>query len=116
MIHQLEYYGYHGVFDEERTLGQRYYIDLILELDLTEAAQNDSVDHTINYATVCRQVKQIVQERKVQLIETLGENIATLLLRTYTSLNAVTVKVTKPNPPLDATLKGVTVELYRTRK
>lgn len=33
-LHRMEYYGYHGVFEEERKLGQRYYIDLELELDL----------------------------------------------------------------------------------
>lgn len=39
VLHRMEYYGYHGVFPEERKLGQRFYIDLELELDLREAGE-----------------------------------------------------------------------------
>ncbi|MDQ0495938.1 dihydroneopterin aldolase [Paenibacillus brasilensis] len=116
VLHRMEYYGYHGVFPEERKLGQRFYIDLELELDLREAGEQDTLDKTVNYAEVHYTVKDIVEKESYQLIEALGERIASSLLDTYTSVNALTVKVTKPHPPFDIHFGGVTVELYRARK
>lgn len=116
VLHRMEYYGYHGVFAEERKLGQRYYIDLEIDMDLSEAGRNDDLTKTINYAEIHELVKQIVENKSFQLIEALGEHIASSLLDTYTIINALTVKVTKPHPPFDIHFEGVTVELRRTRK
>lgn len=116
VLHRMEYYGYHGVFAEERKLGQRYYIDLEIDMNLSEAGRNDDLTKTINYAEIHELVKQIVENKSFQLIEALGEHIASSLLDTYTIINALTVKVTKPHPPFDIHFEGVTVELRRTRK
>ncbi|AOZ92788.1 dihydroneopterin aldolase [Paenibacillus crassostreae] len=116
VMHRMEYYGYHGVFAEERKLGQRYYIDLELEMDLREAGEQDDLSKTVNYAEIHELVKDIVENKSFKLIEALGEVIASSLLDTYTSIYALTVKVTKPHPPFDIHFQGVTVELFRTRK
>ncbi|AHV95011.1 dihydroneopterin aldolase [Paenibacillus sabinae] len=115
-LHRMEYYGYHGVFEEERKLGQRYYIDLEFELDLSGAGLSDDLEQTVNYAEAHALVKNIVELESFKLIEALGERIASAVLDTYTIINAVTVKVTKPHPPFDVHFQGVTVELFRTRK
>ncbi|MNI02655.1 Dihydroneopterin aldolase [compost metagenome] len=104
------------MFEEERKLGQRFYIDLELELDLQAAGRSDDLTLTVNYAEVHFLVKKIVETKSFKLIEALAEYIASSLLDTYTVINAVTVKVTKPHPPFDIHFQGVTVELHRTRK
>ncbi|GGH39531.1 dihydroneopterin aldolase [Paenibacillus segetis] len=116
IIRRMEYYGYHGVFEEERKLGQRFYVDLALELDLSEAAKNDDLSKTVNYAEVHELVKGIVEKKSFKLIEALAEHIASSVLDTYTMIDALTVGVTKPHPPFDIHFEGVTVELYRSRK
>ncbi|KHF33777.1 Dihydroneopterin aldolase [Paenibacillus sp. P1XP2] len=68
-LHRMEYYGYHGVFEEERKLGQRFYIDLELELDLREAGRNDDLSKTVNYAEVHELVKKVVETESFRLIE-----------------------------------------------
>ncbi|WP_151737929.1 dihydroneopterin aldolase [Paenibacillus tengchongensis] len=115
-LHRMEYYGYHGVFEEERKLGQRFYVDLELELDLSSAGINDDLEQTVNYAEVHGLVKNIVEKTSFKLIEALAEHIASAVLDTYTIINAATVKLTKPHPPFDVHFQGVTVELRRTRK
>lgn len=114
-IKRMVFYGYHGVFPEENKLGQKYYVDLDLRLDLSRAAKSDDVADTVNYAEIHALVKEIVQGPPVKLIETLTENIASALLGTYTSIINATVSVTKPNPPFDITFDGVTVEFRRQR-
>ena len=116
VLSKMEYYGYHGVFEEERRLGQRFYIDLELQLDLQEAGQHDDLSKTVNYAEVHERVKHIVEKKSFKLIEALAEHIASDLLDTYTVIHVLIVKVTKPHPPFDIHFEGVTVELLRTRK
>ncbi|WP_256762296.1 dihydroneopterin aldolase [Cohnella sp. WQ 127256] len=115
VLKRMVFYGYHGVYPEENKLGQKYFVDLDLSMDLSRAAQTDDVDDTINYAEIHALVKNIVEGPPVKLIETLTANIASNLLGTYTSIINITVSVTKPNPPFDITFDGVTVEMRRQR-
>jgi dihydroneopterin aldolase len=103
------------VYPEENRLGQKFYVDLDLRLDLARAGRTDNVRDTVNYAELHSFVKQIVEGPPVKLIETLAENIASRILGTYTSICEATVGVTKPNPPFDITFDGVTVEIRRRR-
>ncbi|BBI30688.1 dihydroneopterin aldolase [Cohnella abietis] len=115
LLKKMVFYGYHGVFPEENKLGQKYYVDLDLGIDLSRVALTDDVEDTVNYAEVHAIVKGIVEGPPVKLIETLTEKIASTLLGTYTSIIKATVSVTKPNPPFDITFDGVTVEFRRQR-
>lgn len=115
VLRRMEYYGYHGVFEEERKLGQRFYVDLELELDLREAGQADDLSKTVNYAEIHDLLRSIVEGKSFKLIEALAEHIASSVLDTYTMVDALTVGVTKPHPPFDIHFEGVTVEIRRTR-
>ena len=115
LLKRMVFFGYHGVIPEENRLGQKYYVDLDMRLDLDRAAKSDDVQDTVNYADVHALVKEIVEGPHVKLIEALAHNIASAVLGTYTSIIEMTVSVTKPNPPFDITFDGVTVELRRRR-
>lgn len=115
LLKRMVFFGYHGVIPEENRLGQKYYVDLDMRLELGKAASTDDVNDTVNYADVHALVKEIVEGPPVKLIETLAHKIASALLGTYTSIIEATVSVTKPNPPFDITFDGVTVELRRRR-
>lgn len=111
----MRYYGYHGVFQEENKLGQHFYVDLELHLNLETASRTDDLNDTINYAEVHTLTKSIVEGPPFKLIEALTGHIASRLLEVYTMVNEVTVRVTKPHPPFDIQFDGVTVELRRKR-
>lgn len=114
-LRRMVYYGYHGVFPEENKLGQKFYVDLDLRLDLSRAAKSDDVADTVNYAEIHELVKEIVEGAPVKLIEALADKIATAVLGTYTIIHEAEVSVTKPNPPFDITFDGVAVTLRRCR-
>jgi dihydroneopterin aldolase len=115
VLRRMEFYGYHGVFSEEQALGQRFYIDLELLMDLKTAGSSDNLEHTINYAEIANMVKNIVEGRKFKLVEALAESIASTLLETYTKVNELRVKVIKPHPPVDIHFDGVSIEIHRKR-
>ncbi|MBW5449004.1 dihydroneopterin aldolase [Cohnella sp. CFH 77786] len=115
VLKRMVFFGYHGVYPEENKLGQKFYVDLDLRLDLSKAARSDEVEDTVNYAEIHALVKKIVEGTPVKLIEALAEKIASAILGTYTIISEAAVAVTKPNPPFDITFDGVTVELRRRR-
>ncbi|PZE19234.1 dihydroneopterin aldolase [Paenibacillus xerothermodurans] len=115
MMNGMQFYGFHGVFPEENKLGQRYQVDVELHLPLREAGTRDNMEATVNYAEAYELIKAIVEQKAFKLIEALAECIASELLRTYTSINEVTVRVLKPHPPVAIFFDGVQVEIHRKR-
>ncbi|HLS89924.1 MAG TPA: dihydroneopterin aldolase, partial [Limnochordia bacterium] len=99
VIRDMVFYGYHGVFEAEREMGQRFEVDVELHLDLRSVAQADDIDEAINYVDVYTAVKDIVEEQSFRLIESLAEAIAQQLLTAY-DVKTVIVRVRKPHAPI----------------
>lgn len=115
LINQMSFYGYHGLFPEENKLGQRFKVDLSLELDLKKAGQTDDMEESINYGRIYEVTKEVVEGEAKQLVETVAENIASELLAHFEKLQALTVTVIKPDPPIPGHYESVAIELYRER-
>lgn len=112
----IEVFGYHGCLTKEREEGQFFYVDVNLEVDLLPAGQKDDLNLTINYADVIDKIKEIVAGEPVNLIETLAERIAAMLLNKYSKLQKVMVCVHKPQAPVKGPLKDLAVRIVRQRK
>lgn len=111
----MSFYGYHGVFAAEAELGQRFYVDLELSLDLSRAGASDDLNDTVNYADIFTCVQQLVEKERFHLVEALTSRIAEKLLGQF-PLAEVKVKVTKPNPPINGHYDSVAIEMVRKRE
>ncbi|WP_048601104.1 dihydroneopterin aldolase [Rubeoparvulum massiliense] len=112
ILQELQFYGYHGAFEEEQRLGQRFIIDLILRLPLQKAGRSDQLADTINYADVYELVRKVVEEEKYRLLERLAEEIAQRLLHVF-PIEQVELQVMKPNPPISGNYRAVGVKIIR---
>lgn len=111
------FYANHGVNPEERSQGQRFVVDVHLSVDLRQAGTSDDLTRTINYSSVYKRVKAIVEGPPRNLIEVVADEIATTMLAEFPSATAVTVTVRKPEVPLKgAMLDSAGVRLHRTRE
>jgi 7,8-dihydroneopterin aldolase/epimerase/oxygenase len=110
----LEAFGHHGVLPHERRYGQRFSVDLALEVDLAAAARSDALDDTIDYGRLSGDVAAIVAGEAVDLIEALAGRIAVRCLQDE-RVRAVEVTVHKPNAPVPVVAREVAVTLRRTR-
>ncbi|WP_217588298.1 dihydroneopterin aldolase [Lentibacillus saliphilus] len=115
ILKEMAFYGYHGLFPQENHLGQRFYVDLELHVDVRQAAATDDMNASINYGTVYNIVKDIVEGEAKKLIETLAETIANALFETFDQLKGCVVKVTKPDAPIPGHFASVAVEISRER-
>lgn len=114
-VNGMRFYGYHGVFEEENRLGQRFHIDLMCELDLAPAGKSDDLEKGVSYAGLYQVTEAIVTGEAVNLLETLGERITSAVLAHSDKIKSVTVKVIKPDPPIPGHYDSVAIEMTRRR-
>lgn len=112
----MVFYGYHGVYPEERRLGQRFVVDLVLDVDLREAGRSDRLEASVDYVQVYRDVRAVVEGEPFRLLEAVAERIAQVVLARYPRVVRVTVTVKKPAVPLPGPLAHAAVTLSRTRE
>ena len=115
LLKDLKLYGYHGVFPEERERGQNFYVDVEISAELKQAGITDDIVDTIDYSKVCDIIKDINKNNKFRLIESFAHNISREILSAYEEIKELTVRVRKPEAPIDADFKWVGVEIKRSR-
>ena len=111
----LTVFGRHGVYEHERENGQDFTIDLRLMLPLHDAAASDDVADTVHYGELAERVAAVVSGEPVNLIETLAERIADVVLED-SRVHAVTVTVHKPHAPIALTFSDVSVSVNRAQQ
>ena len=94
------FYAHHGVLKEEHRVGGRYEVDVAMELDFRAAAEEDSLEKTVDYEQVYSVVRQVITENKFYLIERLAYLIAHQIQEDEPLLKSVEVTVRKANPPV----------------
>jgi 7,8-dihydroneopterin aldolase/epimerase/oxygenase len=110
----IEVFGHHGALPHERELGQRFVVDVVLELDLEPAARSDALGDTVDYGELSARVAELVAGEASDLIEAVAGRVADHCLADG-RVAVVEVTVHKPNAPLPVVAREVSVSLRRTR-
>ena len=105
--------AHHGVFDFEREQGQDFVIDVIAWLDLGAAARGDELAATVHYGELAEAVTHAVASDPVDLIETVAERVARVVLSFPAERTEVTVH--KPDAPIAVPFGDVAVTVVRDR-
>lgn len=108
----IEVFAHHGVRPEEKQIGQKFLIDLDVELDLRAAGMTDNLAETIDYGGLAERVHELVAGNRWNLIEKVAEETAELVLSVPT-VKAVKVTVHKPNAPIAVDFADVSVTIDR---
>lgn len=114
IIDGLEVFAKHGVLEEENTLGQKFIVNAILELDLHKAGQEDHLELSVNYAEVCSHISSYMQEHTFSLIETVAEQLSVDLLQKYSLLKGIELEIRKPWAPVGLPLNYVSIKVKRS--
>ena len=104
--------AFHGVFEEERRDGQVFVVDVVVHLDLAAAAASDDLEQTIHYGVLAEEVVAAVESNPVDLIETVAERVAQVVLA-HRAAQLVVVTVHKPSAPITVPFDDVSVTITR---
>jgi dihydroneopterin aldolase len=104
LLEGMRFYAYHGVNSEERTLGQRFTVDVVMAVDLRRAGESDNLADTVSYSTVYKLVRGIVEGEPRNLIEAVAEAIAAAILAAFPAVTRVIVTVRKPEVPMKGSM------------
>jgi dihydroneopterin aldolase len=88
----LHLFGYHGVEDDEKTLGQPFLYDI--ELEVGERGANDVLADAVDYTQVAQAIRE-VNARRFDLLEALASAVADTLMERFAP-ESVRVRVRKP--------------------
>jgi len=112
VIERLEFEGFVGIDESERTTPQPLAADLELFLDLSKAISTDDLQNTVDYAVVAKKVVATAQQEQFCLIETLGERLAEVILKD-SNIGEVRLWVRKLRPPIKITVGSVGARIAR---
>jgi dihydroneopterin aldolase len=111
-IHALKTEAIIGIFDWERQVRQTVVVDLEFSADIRKAALSDSIDDTLNYKGVAKQVLAFIEASQFHLVETLSEHIAMLILEQF-GVAWVRVALSKPGAIRSSRDVGIIIERER---
>lgn len=111
----LVLFARHGVHEAEHQLGQRFVLDIILEIDVSEAIRNDTLSETVDYGEVVAVTEAAFRDRRFYLIEAAAAHVAGVLLAHFARANSVRVTVRKPSAAVPAVIDHVAASVTRKR-
>ena len=106
----LEFFAYHGVYEQERTAGNNFRVSLLVEGDFYQAVNTDVLDGTINYEVL---FDIITREMHIpsNLLEHVAGRIRKGVLETFPETQKIIVSIEKLNPPIKGKCKATRVTL-----
>ncbi len=108
-IRELQVQTVIGIFDWEREIKQVVSIDLELACDIRRAAQSDAIEDALDYKAVSKRIIAYVEKSEFQLVETLAERIADIVLNEF-SVPWVRLRLGKPGAVKGSRDVGVEIE------
>ena len=112
-IKDLEVFAYHGVFPEEKSLGQKFLISVTLNLDMREAAITGDLTKSVHYGELAHALEKEFQKESYDLIETAGEKLTTYVLNNYPMVSLVKIMIKKPWAPILRSMDTIAIEITR---
>lgn len=112
-IKDLEVYANHGVFPEEKKLGQKFLVSVDLLTNTRAAGLSGNLKKSIHYGEVCHIIGEYLKENTFDLIESAAEHLAEHLLLSVANLQGVKLEIKKPWAPIGLPLETVSVEITR---
>ena len=109
-INDMRFYAHHGCFEQERTIGTRFRVDLRFETDTACAERTDRIEDTVSYLDVYQVVKEQMAIPS-NLLEHVARRICDAVKTRFPEVERVDVKVSKLNPPLGGQMESVSVEI-----
>lgn len=113
-LEEMEFFAYHGFYEEEQKIGNKYSVDVHIEANVSRAVYSDRLADTLNYEAVYQIVAEEMQ-KPTHLLEHLAQRIIDSILQKFSMAEKVGVSVSKFNPPVGGVCRKAKVFLQKNR-
>ncbi len=110
----MEFFAYHGYYEEERKMGNKYEVNVFVETSFDGAAEEDRLTGTVNYEELYRIVKEEMNIPS-KMLEHVGNRIIEHVFATFSQVQNAKVQISKFNPPVRGVCQRARVTLKRVR-
>ena len=115
-INGLEVFSNHGLFAEEKRLGQKFIFDIECLVDYSKAMVSDEMTDSVSYADIADIVYKTSTENTFNLLERLAEEIVKNIFNTFPEIKEIKLVINKPSAPIKYHFKECGVKLLITRE
>ena len=114
-IEDMEFFAFHGHYNEEKFAGNRFTVSIYLFTDTSKAEKSDNLDDALNYQVVYAIISDIMRNTKSNLVENLASNILNAIFQRFPQLQKAKIRISKLNPPMGGKIGKVGVEIEKER-
>ena len=110
----IEFFAYHGYYEEERKIGNKYEVNIEVSSDLSIAAKSDALSGTVNYEVLYK----IIQDEMMipsKMLEHVGKRIIDKVMKTFSEVHSTTIEISKFNPPVKGVCRKAKVTMTESR-
>nr|WP_319401220.1 dihydroneopterin aldolase [uncultured Carboxylicivirga sp.] len=109
-LEEMEFYAYHGCYEQEQVVGNRFLVNIAIKTDCTKASESDNINDALNYVSVYNLTKEQIMQNS-HLLEHLTKRIIETIKSQFPQIITLRVKVSKMNPPMGGQMKCVSLTL-----
>ena len=106
----MEFFSHHGYYDDEITRGNKFVVDLKIDLDTSEAAKSDELDTALNYEEVYELIKAEMAIRS-NLLEHAANRMVDRIKEKFPEIDRLELTIAKFNPPLKGIVQKVCITI-----
>jgi dihydroneopterin aldolase len=111
----LEFFAFHGYYDEEQRIGNKYGVDITVEVPLDKAGENDKLSQTMNYEDLYAIIRAEMKKPS-RLLENIGNRIIKSVFDQFPLVSAIDVTISKFNPPIGGICRRAYVTMVKKRE
>ena len=110
----LEFFAFHGYYDEEQKIGNKFGVDITIETSLERAQEDDKLSETINYEDLYHLILTEMNKPS-RLLEHIGGRIMRAVFANFPMVFYIEISISKFNPPIGGICKRAMVTLTQSR-
>ncbi len=113
-IENMEFFAFHGCYEQEKIVGNRFLVSLEYQMDVREVVESDNILDAVSYLDVYQLVKEQM-DIPSNTIEHVAKRVIDSVMEHFNQIKSIKIKLSKMNPPLGGMIDRVSVTLSKTK-
>lgn len=109
-LNDLRFYSYHGVYEEEKRIGNEFRVSLSVFIPFNNEMEKDLLSSTLSYASLFEIIKEEM-DKSCNLMEKVALNIVKKIKSKFSEVKSGRIRIEKVHPPIPGILGSASITL-----